>query len=251
MLPLDCHTHIQPGIASSQLKKLDACLVAVTRSISEYTQVAMRKDSNTIWAVGVHPGLLEAHKHFSRKMFQKLLKTALIVGEVGLDTKVMVDIDIQRYTLDDIFSCLMEYPRITSVHTRGAAGMALDLLEKHDPVGIVLHWWQGNKKETYRALELGCFFSLNPAGITNPLMLDWLPRDRILTETDHPFGDKKQSPPRQPGRMSTIERALAENWGTDIKGVRRQVWANFCHLATETSTAELFPPMFQTYMLAA
>lgn len=78
-----------------------------------------------------------------------------------------------------------------------------------------------------------------------------MPRDRVLTETDHPFGDRHRATPGRPGRVDDVEAAMAGVWDIGIGAVRRQVWANLRAIATRSATADMFPGAFQRAMLAA
>lgn len=251
MLPLDSHAHIQPAIDPRDLRDLDACVVALTRTLDEYERVAGRRDHATVWGLGVHPGLPEAYESFQVARFLELLNGAQVVGEIGLDGQSKVPMGTQRRTLDAILAALAERPRLASLHSARATGAVLEAIEAKHSQGLVLHWWRGTQAETRRALDLGCYFSVNTAEVLNPKAIDLLPPDRVLTETDHPFGDHRQSPPRRPGRVGDVEAALAMRWGFDVNGVRRQIWANFCRLATNTATAAGLPATFQRTMLAA
>jgi TatD DNase family protein len=54
----------------------------------------------------------------------------------------------------------------------------------------VLHWFTGTKAEARRAVELGCYFSVNAQMLETDKGRDLvgiLPNDRLLTETDGPF----------------------------------------------------------------
>lgn len=103
-----------------------------------------------------------------------------------------------------------------SIHSSGASKLVLDALEAHRLKGVVLHWWRGTAAQTHRGLELGCHFSINAAEVTRPKVLDSLRRDRVLTETDHPYGDRSEAMPRRPGQVHAVEVALAERWNVDI-----------------------------------
>ena len=65
---------------------------------------------------------------------------------------------------------------------------------------VVLHWFTGTKSEAKRAIELGCYFSINAAMFTSERhlsMINAIPKDRLLTETDGPFtrvGDRLSVP---------------------------------------------------------
>lgn len=251
MLPLDLHAHIQPDIDSADLDHLNACVIAVTSTLEEFDDVTARRHQTTAWGLGAHPGAPAAHDGFDTERFSELVTHTPVVGEIGLDGRSKVPPDAQRRTLEAIFTILAEHPRLVSVHSSGATRSVLDAIEAHRPQGVVLHWWRGTEAETRRALDLGCHFSINAAEVARPRILSLVPRDRVLTETDHPFGDRRQAAPRRPGRVHDVEAAMARCWNVDIDGVRRQVWANLRRIATETSTADMFPGAFQRGMLAA
>lgn len=250
MLPLDLHAHIQPDIDSRDLDRLNACVIAVTRTPEEFDSVTARRHQTTAWGLGAHPSVPAAHDGFDTERFRELLTHTPVVGEIGLDGRSKVSPAAQRRTLEAILTILAEHPRLVSVHSSGATGPVLDAIEAHRPQGVVLHWWRGTEAETRRALDLGCDFSINAAEVAHPKILTLVPRDRVLTETDHPFGDRTQAAPRQPGRVADVEAAMARCWNVDINGVRRQVWANLRQIATQTATADMFPGAFQRAMLA-
>ena len=52
MLALAFHAHIDPKIEPSMLRELGGCVVAVTRSLSEFALVAERSDENVTWGLG-------------------------------------------------------------------------------------------------------------------------------------------------------------------------------------------------------
>ncbi len=250
MLPLDLHAHVQPDIDPGDLDRLNACVIAVTRTLEEFDGVSARRDRTTAWGLGAHPGVPAAHDGFDTERFRELLGYTPVVGEIGLDGRSKVSAAAQRRTFEAILIILAEQPRLVSVHSSGATGPVLDAVEAHRLQGVVLHWWRGTEAETRRAVDLGCHFSVNAAEVAHPKILSLAPRDRVLTETDHPFGDRRQAAPRRPGRVDDVEAAMARRWSVDISGVRRQVWANLLRIATQTATVDMFPGAFQRAMLA-
>lgn len=209
MLVLDFHAHIDPKIEPSMLRELGGCVVAVTRSLSEFALVVERSDENVTWALGAHPADPLSLKEFSENRFQSSIETVPVVGEVGLDRRSPIPLLRQQEILESIFRILGERPRILNVHSAGATVPVLNLIAKYRPPGVVLHWWRGTLAQTDRALHLGCSFSVNAAEVAHPKILQMLPRERVLTETDHPFGDRRQPGPRRPGRVDPVEGALA------------------------------------------
>ena len=80
--------------------------------------------------------------------------------------------------------------RVLTIHSRGAEAEVLEVLGENSPGMALLHWYSGNVRTLERALELGCYFSVNPAMLRSQKgqkLLEHLPRERVLTETDGPF----------------------------------------------------------------
>lgn len=248
--PLDLHAHIDPKARPAVLERLGAVVFAATRSLNEYESVQSRRDQATIWGLGCHPGLPEAQDSYDPGRFAELLASAAYVSEVGIDRRSKAPLDAQAQVLNSIIDCLQAAPRIVSIHSAGAPGPVLDVLEKNRIKGAVLHWWRGNEAQTRRALELGCWFSLNAAGMRHPDDVACIPVDRVLTETDHPSGDRGSGPPRQPGAVGDVESALARIHGGSAADVRLQIWANFVRLVDEVEVHEMLPPPVRR-MLAA
>lgn len=244
------HAHIAPGIAANQLTRLRACVVAVTRSQEEHDLVKSRSDSSVAWAIGCHPGLARAVRNFAIEAFEDALRTTAVVGEVGLDGTSRVAIERQAHVLGSMLGVLATRPRIVSIHSYRATGAVLELLDRHRPPGAVLHWWLGNETETRRAVELGAFFSVNASQAERWPALVLVPEDRLLTETDHPFGDRRERGERQPGNVAGVERRIGELLDAHSDDVRRLTWRNFRSLADALSIHELLPQEFQVQLLA-
>lgn len=233
--PLDTHAHVDPAIERDQLLALRAVVFASTRSLSEFEASRSREDPVTIWGVGVHPALPSAVEGFSVQAFKSALNRTPLVSEVGMDERSPVPRSRQRSVFDAVLTVLADQPRIMSVHSAGATSSVLDALESR-AVGVILHWWRGSHSETARAVELGCYFSINHAELRRPAVLGYVPWDRILPETDHPYG----GPRSLPGRVERVEEAIAKNMGVSSEWVRRGIWGNLSRLVQLTGTSDLF-----------
>jgi TatD DNase family protein len=117
-------------------------------------------------------------------------------------------------------------PRPITIHSRFACDAVLDCLEARPQAAPILHWWRGDEAQTRRALSLGCYFSLNGAEVARPRILNSLPAERVLTETDYPHTIAADPAADRPAAVRTIEGALVEAWDTDLHNVRVRVWAN-------------------------
>ncbi len=194
----------------------------------------------TIWGVGCHPGLVGVQKAFDIERFRTLTEATPYAGELGLDGASRVPMQMQRRTLVDALGVLQNSPRITSLHSYKATDEVVGLIEQSPQPGLILHWWLGTEAETARAIDLGCYFSVNRSSVRKKGLLASIPLDRVLPETDHPFGDKGRGL-RRPGEVGQVETALAEVHGVGGDEIRKQTWRNLATIVRETGTGRLFP----------
>lgn len=233
------HAHIEPSIPSPDIDALNAVIFCVTRSLDEAASALLREDALAVWGVGCHPGVATAQKQFSEERFAELIQRTCFAGELGLDG-ARANLHRQQVTLRGALQVLQAHPRVTSLHSAGATRPLLDELARTPIRGAVLHWWLGDEHETARAVELGCYFSVNRAGVGRNNILTHVPLERLLTETDHPFGDRR-SQPHRPGNVEFVEAAIARHHGLAPHECRRQLWVNLATLVQETRSGQLVP----------
>ena len=243
---LDVHSHISPDIAPDELEKLGAVVFIATKSLIEYTKVVDRRDLASVWGVGCHPSLVRAQSSFNSEQFKHAIKQTPYVAEVGLDGDSRVPIGRQEATLRTILSITEQNSRIVSLHSYRATTPLLTLLSNlNRPKGLVLHWWLGNEEETKRALDIGCYFSINFSMMRLSDAWKSMPLERLLIETDHPFGDRFSVAPHFPGSVQDVEAAIARQYGINPYELRRQTWINFARIVKDTDTYELFSKPIQ------
>ena len=147
-------------------------------------------------ALGLHPQLVKEHAH-ELALWREHLPAARYVGEVGLDAGPAHygSFAKQKEVFDAILrECAGRGGKILTIHSVRAAGTVLDMIEDLLPAArgtTVLHWFTGSQSEAVRAVCLGSYFSINLAMLNNDrhrAMVASLPLDRLLTETDGPFG---------------------------------------------------------------
>jgi len=90
---------------------------------------------------------------------------------------------------------------VSDLHSYRATDLILDVLDETPIRGAIHHWWLGDDVATSRAGKAGSYFSVNASSVRRKELLDQLPINRILPETDHPYGDRWSSVPRMPGRV--------------------------------------------------
>lgn len=177
-------------------------------------------------ALGLHPQLVQ-ERESELELWGRHLAETRYVGEVGLDAgpRFFKSLNAQKRVFQHVLQrCAEAGGKIISVHSVRSAKAVLDLVETHLPPErgkIVLHWFTGTKSEAKRALEMGCYFSINAGMLGNKKhapMVQAIPLDRMLTETDGPFtrsGDR----PSQPSDVATVVEALGRLHGLPASGV--------------------------------
>ncbi|HGG6603497.1 TPA: TatD family hydrolase [Salmonella enterica subsp. enterica serovar Warragul] len=90
-------------------------------------------------------------------------------------------------------ACAEQGDKLLSIHSVRAVAKVLSHLETsrlHENGRAILHRFTGTTSEARRAVELGCFFSINEEmlrSIKHRKLINCLPINRLLTETDGPF----------------------------------------------------------------
>jgi TatD DNase family protein len=186
-------------------------------------------------ALGLHPQI--AHQRVSElPLFEALLPETRYVGEVGLDGTP----EFRPYWREQVqvFDRILQLSqraggRIMTIHSRRAASEVLDAVARHSDAGIsILHWFSGSKAELERAVAMGCWFSVGPAMIASKRgreLVAAMPRNRVLTETDGPFGEVKRSS-LEPGEVAVALDCLASLWGVARADADEQVVETFKQL---------------------
>lgn len=163
-------------------------------------------------ALGLHPQLV-AERSGELALFEHLLPEARYVGEVGLDAgpRFYRSFSEQERVFERILRLCAEHgDKILTIHSVRAVGKVLGHLERSLPSSrgrAVLHWFTGTAAEARRAVDLGCYFSINSEMLQSPkhrTLVETLPIDRLLTETDGPFVERDGRPTRPADVLRTV-----------------------------------------------
>jgi TatD DNase family protein len=226
---IDFHVHLDLYSDPKQVVKeiavcgMYALSVTTTPSAWKGSSALAASGSRIRTALGLHPQI--AHERISElSLFDLYLPETMYVGEIGLDGgyEIKQHWQAQLTVFDYILNaCRLAGGRIMSIHSRRAASAVLDHLEAFPGAGTpVLHWFSGKKRELQRAIASGCWFSVGPAMLasaTGRALVECMPRDRILPETDGPFAriGRKSLSPWDVGVVTTQLAGLWENMTTE------------------------------------
>lgn len=197
----DFHCHIdlhpQPTETISRCAQEGIVTVAVTTTPKAWPQNATWTKSCPFVhaATGLHPELVGDRFH-EVNLLESQIQVSRLVGEVGLDGSPQHRKSYERQK--EVFRRVLELSRrldgrVLTIHSRRASRDAVSMIEEHSDTRrtlCVLHWFSGSVEEARRALDAGCYFSINPAMLIHERgqkLVQSLPADRLLTESDAPF----------------------------------------------------------------
>lgn len=145
-------------------------------------------------ALGLHP-LLAAENRNEIALFKKYINKTSYIGEIGLDfsNEGITTKTAQIMTLRDLLESLKGEKKIISVHSRKAETILLDLLREYNIENVIFHWYSGPISLIPAIVSDGYYFSINEAMIKSKngrAIIEKIPRNRILTETDAPYNPK-------------------------------------------------------------
>ncbi len=243
---VDFHTHLdlypdlERAIAACDRRRVATLAVTTTpKAFERNVELAANSDFVRV-GLGLHPQLV-ADRHLEIDLFEKLLPRTRYVGEIGLDRGPAHyrSFELQQLVFGRILrACAQHGDKILSLHSVRATKPVLDMLDEHlppDQARVVLHWFAGSRSDVRRAVERGCYFSINEGMLASAggkrLLCD-IPSDRILTETDGPFILRSDAP-IAPGDVRKTVEMMATILAVPAEDIRRQILSNLRSLTTE------------------
>ena len=232
-----CHLDLYPDFDEvlQECVEQRISVLAVTTTPAAWTrnnELSRGADSVRV-ALGFHPQVI-AERLDELKLFERYLSDTSFVGEVGLDAnpRFYNSFRSQVQVFERIVSlCATAGRKVLSIHSVRATAKVLQIVSEHTAdhrIAVVLHWFSGSKAEAKRAVNVGCYFSINDQMLRSPTgraIAKCVPMDRILTETDGPF-TKIDKRPSRPADIEITLGNLAKARGIDIEAVRQTVAAN-------------------------
>ena len=194
-----CHVdlHSDPPSLINECEEQRIVVLAVTTTPKAWVQ-------NRIWtdtsrhvhsAVGLHPELV-GERYAEIALLEDYMDQTRLVGEIGLDGSARHSMSWERQM--DVFSRVLKRAddlghRVLSIHSRRAANQVVDMITQYTSekrVLPILHWYSGQKNTAIKAIERGCYFSVNLRMLASDAgrrLVKFLPKEKLLIETDAPF----------------------------------------------------------------
>lgn len=226
---LDLQKNVKAAIEEINANKIYT--IAMTNLPVLYEKEKQQYDSPYIrTALGFHPELVGEYKKYIPLMWEKLSE-ARYIGEVGLDfTDKTYQADQVSFFSELVQRCRKDENKIISIHSRKAEREVLDVLDDAFSFKAILHWYSGDESLLNRAVKMGCYFSVNGNMLKSrkiERMLEIVPKNRFLLETDSPFGDTIKSHAES---LKVLIDGLSPKYAMLAEKIEEILWNNFQEL---------------------
>ena len=192
--------------------------------------------------VGYHP---HNAKDFKIEHINKINKYSknnkvIAIGECGLDYyREYSSVEQQIFCFENHLIIAKDNNMPIFLHERQAHGDFIALLKKykHDIDKAVVHCFTGQKKELEAYLDLGCYIGIT--GWISDLdrgqhlhdLIKYIPKDKLMIETDSPYLIPKNLPFKhdgvnQPSYLNYVAESIAECLNKDITFIQEIVTEN-------------------------
>ncbi len=197
----DAHIHLSdteyendiPQILNCMKKlRIKACCVSMDYSSSKKTLELGKKSDFILPFIGIHPEKAQDDTESVFKLIDENNKKISGIGEIGLDhTYSNSDEELlkQKEVFRTQLSFAEKFRKPVSIHSRKTLDEILEILPSYNIPTILLHWFDGNKKQLQNAMGLDCYVSFGPVTIYSKdkqVLLSKANKDKILVETDGP-----------------------------------------------------------------
>ncbi|HEY8804272.1 MAG TPA: Qat anti-phage system TatD family nuclease QatD [Clostridium sp.] len=201
LLDTHCHLDLSKHMEKivRELFKEDISIITMTttpRAFKKNKEIC-KNNINIKVALGLHPQLVGQREN-ELDLLLRYLEDAKFIGEIGIDanTQHVATINQQIRVFNRIIDMCDWYGnKVISIHSVKSAELVLKIMEgiiRNKSNKYILHWFTGNQNDLHKAIELGCYFSVNKK-MLNTLggknLIKNIPRNKILLETDAPFID--------------------------------------------------------------
>ena len=172
--------------------KIKACCVSTNVANSLETLSLSKQSSLVLPFIGIHP-------EFANDDLEKIINLIELnqnnisgIGEIGLDptyVKNNDDTKKQIQVFESLLSSAEKFHKPVSIHSRKSLDDIFEIMTSYDTKHALLHWFDGNKKQLQKAMDMDFFVSFGPVMIyanDKQTLLSKAYASKILVETDGP-----------------------------------------------------------------
>jgi len=171
---------------------IKACCVSMDYTSSKKTLELGKQSDFILPFIGVHPEKAQDGVESTFKLIDENNETISGIGEIGLDT-TYTNSDKEFQKQEEVFKTQLSYAekfgKPVSIHSRKTLDQILEILPSYKVPSVLLHWFDGSKKQLQQAMDLDCYVSFGPVTVYSKdkqVLLSKANKDKILVETDGP-----------------------------------------------------------------
>lgn len=163
------------------------------------------------------------------------VEQAFAIGEIGLDGYWVPEAfwERQEQAFRALVALAMEADKPVIIHTRKRERRAFEILCEMGATRVDWHCFGGKVKLAREIADAGHYFSI-PANARRSesftRMLETLPRERLLLETDCPYLGPERDRDNEPANVSHTLLYAAELWKAPVSSAEQQLAENFARL---------------------
>lgn len=163
------------------------------------------------------------------------VESAFAVGEIGLDGYWVPEAlwERQEHAFRKLVALAIEADKAVIIHTRKREKRALEILNELGAKRVDWHCFGGKVKLARTIADAGHYLSI-PANARRSesftRMIETLPRDKILLETDCPYLGPDKDQRNEPANVVRTAAFMAEVWGVSEAEVQARMTDNFAAL---------------------
>lgn len=224
-----CHLDLMDNMTSivQSIAKEDVGILSVGTTPRAYLkEVEMFGDVKNIHvALGLHPQLVGSG-YDDLALFESLVQRCRYIGEVGLDfsKEYIANKEQQIEVFKRVLLCCERCGnKVVSIHSLKSVATVLKTIRQvrmDNKNTYILHWFTGSIVQMQNAIDMGCFFSINPQMLKTKSgieIIQKIPPNRILLETDAPFSIKFQNLKHLRSILQSIINDISDLKGIDLK----------------------------------
>ncbi len=164
---------------------------------------------------GIHPWFCEQHREKHLQQLESLLPQAVAIGECGLDFMAgKADRATQLKWFQAQLKLAVKHDKPLIIHSVKASDTIAAELKKHPVLRGVIHGFSGSMQQAEAFIRLGFHIGIGTRmvradGPKVEAMMNTLPLDSILLETDSPDGLGKQAR-NEPAGLIVVAKVIAK-----------------------------------------
>ncbi|MBW2985689.1 TatD family hydrolase [Candidatus Woesearchaeota archaeon] len=248
MLLIDAHAHLEHKsfkdidkvIKRAEKVGIKIIINAGTNPETNKSTLKLSKNYPIIKpALGIHPtdsiSLTQKEIDEEIKQIGKNKSKIIAIGEIGLDHhwhKKEKDFKKQKNTFKKLLNLAEKLNKPVFIHSRNAVNDTLEILKDYK-LKIILHSFEGNKKQIQEAIKQGYYFSI-PTSVTRSthfqILVKTAPLSKLLTETDAPFLAPKKDQRNEPSFITKSIKKIAEIKNITEKEAANNIFLNYQNL---------------------